>query len=93
MDDLNYILACDKCLHSTKAEVCPDCKIETTKMPVLLLKSLRLLKVKGWVVDKCEQLKDINELTLSFYLFAPPPAPEVISIGINKRSEVNVFPI
>ena len=81
MADIDDINVCGKCLHPVDSLiVCPDCERPVEKMPSLLLQTLRILRLKGWIVEKWEQRDDADvRLKLTFYLFAPPSYPDVIA--------------
>jgi hypothetical protein len=67
------ILVCPECLHPVdKLVICPACNKPVEKMPSLLLPILRILRAKGWVVDKWEKRQENNSVSLHFYRFSPP---------------------
>ena len=74
MADVDEIRVCEKCLHPVdQTSLCPECQEPTVVISSLLLQTLRILRVKGWIVEKCYCSETTRiKFKLDFFLFAPP---------------------
>ncbi len=88
MADIDNIMVCERCLHPVEGSTaCPKCGIGVKTMPVLLLQSLRYLRVKGWIMERWESAisippaKEGFTIQLWFHMFAPSTHYATFGVG------------
>jgi len=87
MADIDEISVCESCLHPVNNLLigCPKCRMPIRRTPSLLLPTLRILRAKGWVVDRWWIGSGVFvpaypwRVTLAFMWFAPP-----VPVDTNK---------
>lgn len=88
MVEAGKIMVCKGCLKPLGClKTCPKCNSKAQSVPMLLLRALRILRAKGWVVEKwaveisIPPDKEQFTIRLWFYLFAPPTHYAEYGIG------------